>query len=121
MRKYGDSWWDSKVSKPVRDEVAKRIADEAQNPWHGKRGAHQISYTDLYHLMRIVQNKTGRISKTIIPSVQWLSQRLEDLSRSRKPALHVNPLGKHDIDRVKLHFQDWESLIAAKRSLIPAT
>lgn len=118
MRKHGDNWWNSKVPRPIRDEVAKRIADETQNPWHGKRGAHPIFYTDLLHLVRIVQNNWTDF-QTIIPSIQWLSQRLEDLSRSRNPAMHMNPLGKRDIDRVKLYFQDWESLITAKRSLIP--
>lgn len=67
--------------------------------------------------MRIVQNNWADF-QLIIPSIQWLSQRLEDISRSRNPAMHMNPLGKRDIDRVRLYFHDWESLVSSKRDLI---
>ncbi len=33
QKHHGDKWWDSKASKPIREEVAKRIPNETQNPW----------------------------------------------------------------------------------------
>lgn len=117
---HGDDWWDAKVSKPVRETVAGRMDKETENPWHGKRGAHPIFYTDLPQLALIVQNNWANF-KSIIPSIGWLSQKLEEIGHSRNPAMHMNPLAKRDIARIKVYFHDWESQILAKRSHIPGS
>jgi hypothetical protein len=118
--KNGDDWWEKRVSRPVRETVEGRMTDEVKNAWHGKRGAHPIFYTDLTQLARIVQNNWSDF-EPIIPSIQWLSQRLEEISQSRNPAMHMNPLSKRDVARVKVYFNDWESQVSAKRKQIPET
>ncbi len=118
QKTHGADWWDTRVSKDIRDEVQKRKKREDENPWHGKRGAHPISYTDLDHLGRIVQNNWADF-KLILPGAQWLDQRLNDVGHSRNPVAHMNPLSGNDIQRIKVYFRDWEALIAAKRDLIP--
>ncbi len=115
---HGPNWWDTKVSKEIREEVQKRKAKEEQNPWHGKRGAHAIYYTDLEHLGRIVQNNWVDF-KAIVPTPQWLTQRLDEIGHSRNPVAHMNPLTKDDNQRIKVYFRDWGKLITAKRHLIP--
>jgi Swt1-like HEPN len=115
---HGATWWDTKVAGDIRQEVGKRKAKEDQNPWHGKRAAHPIYYTDLEHLARIVQNNWPDF-KAILPSQQWLSQRVEEIAQSRNPVAHMNPLNKDDIQRIKVYCRDWAKLIAAKRNLIP--
>jgi hypothetical protein len=115
---HGSNWWHTEVSKEIRDEVQKRKYKEDQNPWHGKRGAHPVYYTDLEHLGRIVQNNWGDF-KLIIPTLQWLTQRVQEVGHSRNPVAHMNPLGKDDIQRIKVYFRDWQKLIIAKKNLIP--
>lgn len=115
---HGTNWWDIKVSKEIREEVQRRKAKEDHNPWHGKRAAHPIYYTDLEHLGRIVQNNWADF-KAILPTLQWLTQRVDEISHSRNPVAHMNPLSKDDIQRIKVYFRDWGKLIAAKRTLIP--
>lgn len=118
MRSHGANWWDMKVSGDIRRVVQERKSKEDQNPWHGKRGAHPIYYTDLDHLGRIVQNNWSDF-KAILPSPQWLKQRVDEISHSRNPVAHMNPLSKNDMQRIKVYFRDWQTLITAKRSLIP--
>lgn len=115
---HSANWWDTKVPQPIREEVHKRKAKEDQNPWHGKRGAHPIYYTDLEHLARIVQNNWTDFN-TILPTPQWLTQRVNEIGHSRNPVAHMNPLSKDDVDRIKVYFRDWTKLITAKRGLIP--
>lgn len=114
QRAYGDNWWDIKVSKEIRQEVERRKTKEDQNPWHGKRGVHSIYYTDLEHLGRIVQNNWADF-KTILPTPQWLTQRIDEISHSRNPVAHMNPLSKDDVQRIKIYFRDWERQIKTKR------
>jgi len=115
QKKYGSNWWDINISTDIRNEVKRRIDKENQNPWHGKRGAHPIFYTDLDHLSRIVQNNWP-IFKCILTSQPWFTQRIDEISQSRNPVAHMNPLKKDDIQRIKVYFKDWEKLINAKRS-----
>jgi len=117
QKAHGPNWWDSKVSSGIREEVEKRKKREDENPWHGKRGAHSICYTDLDHLGRIVQNNWVDF-KAILPRPQWLEQRLDEMGHSRNPVAHMNPLSRNDIQRIKVYFRDWETLVKAKRNLI---
>lgn len=118
QKSHGENWWESKVSKDIKEEVQKREAREDKNPWHGKRGVHPIYYTDLEHLGRIVQSNWTDF-KDILPTQQWLMQRLDEISHSRNPVAHMNPLSRHDIQRIQVYFRDWEKHIAAKRVLMP--
>lgn len=115
---HGADWWDTKAPREIREEVQKRKAKEDQNPWHGKRGVHSIYYTDLEHLGRIVQNNWVDF-KPILPTPQWLTQRVEEIGHSRNPVAHMNPLGIDDKQRIKVYFGDWQRLITTQRSLIP--
>ena len=115
---HGPAWWDAKVSKDTRQEVQKRKTKEDQNPWHGKRGVHPIYYTDLEHLGRIVQNNWTDF-KAILPTIQWLTQRVDEISHSRNPVAHMNPLSKDDIQRIRVYFRDWEKQIRSKRTIMP--
>lgn len=118
--KHGNNWWDTKVPKDIRDEVQKRKEKENENPWHGRRGAHEIYYTDISWLGRIVQNNWQNF-KDILPSITWLTQRLDDITHSRNPVAHMNPLSKHDIARIKVYFGDWQRQVDAKLSKIPSS
>lgn len=117
---HGNNWWDidMNVSKDIKDTVKDRIAKEDKNPWHGRRGAHSIYYTDLEHLGQIVKNNWALFKQTL-PSQEWFLQRVKEISHSRNPVAHMNPLSKEDIERIKVYTRDWEKLIGQKISSIP--
>ena len=115
---YGDNWWDSdtKVSSDIRKTVKDRIVKEDKNPWHGKRGAHPIYYTDLEHLGQIVKNNWP-LFKLILPTQEWFLQRVKEISHSRNPVAYMNPLSKEDVERIKVYTKDWEKQIAQRKAL----
>ena len=117
---YGNNWWDAdmKVSKDIKDTVKDRLAKETNNPWHGRRGAHPIYYTDLEHLGQIVKNNWP-LFKQVLPSQEWFGQRVKEISQSRNPVAHMNPLAKEDVERIKVYTRDWEKLINQKIGVIP--
>lgn len=117
QKAHGLDWWDVKVGRGIREEVQRRRAKEDQNPWHGKRGAHPIYYTDLDHLGLIVQNNWADF-KQILPSPQWVRQRIDEIAHSRNPVAHMNPISKDDIQRINVYFRDWVKLIEANRTRI---
>ena len=117
---HGDEWWAQAVPGDVRREVQRRRDREAEEPWHGRRGAPEVFYTDFGHLKRIVtSNQNWPYFQGILPSQQWLGQRLDELEMSRNTIAHCNPLQPHNIERFRIYLGDWQRQIDAVRDLIP--
>ncbi len=104
---YGDDWWDVKVSRSVQDKVNERKAKENESRWHSKRGEHEIFYTDMDDLKKIIDNNWDLFSP-------WLGQRFQmqslfhEIELSRNIVAHHNPLSKADIDRLESNFKVWK-------------
>jgi hypothetical protein len=116
-KKYGNNWWQLKVNKKVKDNVTDRINKEAEQPWHGKRGQHEIFYSNFRDLKTIIQSNWNDFSH-IFPSQTWISQKLEELEHPRNVIAHHNPLSSQDLKRIELYFSDWISLLKLKKNLI---
>lgn len=116
-KRYGDDWWLTKVSKPIRDKVTGRISKESANPWHGKRGSAPIYYTDISHLLSIIRNNWEDFIH-ILPNQSWIETRINEIEMSRNIVAHNNPLTKRDIQRITLYFEDWENQIKSVKNLI---
>ncbi|MGI8707344.1 MAG: Swt1 family HEPN domain-containing protein [Actinomycetota bacterium] len=116
----GTDWWEQVVSKPIKEKVATRIADEDKEPWHSKRGAHPIYYTDLKDLAKIVSGtKAWPHFKKLFPSSTWFEGVIDDLNVSRRVVSHMNPLLEDDIKHVESGFTKWVKQIRAKASELP--
>jgi len=115
--KYGHNWWETQVSDTIKDNVKNRKENESKQPWHGKRGRHDIFYSNFTDLRSIIQKNWGDF-KDLFPSQNWICQRLEDLEHPRNIIAHNNPLCNDDIKRIELYFSDWIKLLAQKRELI---
>ncbi len=119
MRKaHGDDWWDKKVPREVKESVEKRKADEKRKPWHGKRGVHEIYYTDIGDLKRIVNSNQSDF-RTLFPDLTWFNHTVDVITPSRNVSSHHNPLGHDDVSRIDVFLRDWQKHIAANRHLIP--
>ena len=46
-KRYGAGWWEDKVNEGTKGIVKGRKEKEAKQPWHGRRGQHQISIQNL--------------------------------------------------------------------------
>ena len=111
----GPTWWGSSaVNKNLLEKVQERIDKEKQNPWHGRRGAHPIYYTDISDLMYLLRRHWKYFSD-IFPRLEWVSEKLEQVSFSRNVVDHHNPLSKRDRDRLTMNLQDWQKQIEANK------
>jgi len=107
IKKHGPNWWDSKATTSAKKHVEGRLKDEEKNRWHGKRGAHNIFYTDMEDLKSIIIDNWEDDFKEIFPNQQWFGSIIENIERSRNIVAHNNPLSKKDIRRIKINFDDW--------------
>ncbi len=118
----GADWWDRCVPDGVKRVVADRMRQENDTPWHGARGADPIFYTDIKDLVSIVRNRDAWPKlKPVLGEIEWFSQLINCIGASRNPVAHMNPISKHDRQRVIINFRDWERVLRAKRSLIPTS
>ncbi len=108
--RYGAGWWDSKASNPTRQKAAERELKDGANRWHGKRGAHPIFYVDIEDLIGLISSNFVDF-RDKMPSVkrplEWVSQRIEEITLSRNIVAHNNPLSQKDISRLKIYYSDW--------------
>jgi hypothetical protein len=109
-QKYGENWWETKVSAKIQDKVKDRKLKESDNPWHGKRGAAPIFYTDIGHLLSIIKNNWSDF-ESLFPNQSWIESRINEIEISRNIVAHNNPLAKRDIQRLSLYFEDWEKQV----------
>jgi len=115
--RYGKNWWDLKAGK-LRDKVNERMSDEEKNSWHQKRGARPIDYLDLAQLPTLVRQVQNDIVPDIISSIEWFTQFVDEVYKSRCVVCHMNPLDKTNIQAVKVKFTQWQRQIARKKGLI---
>jgi len=105
--KYGKDWWKkAKINRKISDKVKIRKKDEDKNKWHGKRGAHEIYYTDIEELMSIIENN-WKFFEPHLPKQHIVKAIIEIIGTSRNVLAHNNPLGKDDILSLKLNYRRW--------------
>ncbi len=82
--KHGRDWWLTQAPSGVRKLVQGRKDKEDMVPWHGKRGAHEIYYSDFSDLRNIIE-KNWADFEPIIHKQHWINQWLEELEPARTP------------------------------------
>jgi len=105
------NWWHSKgiVPKPIKDNVSFKKENEKMNAFHGKRGVHEIFYTDFSELSTILKNNAkhfNNLFKGITGRLSFLTQKLEELSLSRNALAHTCPLSKRNRNRFVGYLED---------------
>lgn len=116
---YGNNWWESKAPQALKKTVNIRMSDEEKNSWHQRRGARPIDYLDFNHLPALVRKIEEEVKLDIIPSIEWFTELVKEVYKSRCVVCHMNPLDADNIDAVRLRFRQWQKLINAKKGLVP--
>lgn len=114
---HGDNWWEVRVQRRIQDEAQKRIDGEDKNPWHGRRGAHPIYYSDLADLSSIIVRNWSDFAD-LFPEQSWITQKITEIARSRNVVNHHNPLGKEDQKRIRLYSADWHRQVQSVKHLL---
>lgn len=107
---HGGNWWGNRVPLSIRRDVADRKAKEKNNPWHGRRGSHEIFYTMIGDLKSII-TKNWKDFRKLFPNQTWVNVRIDEIEHSRNVVAHNNPLNKKDRDRITIYFKDWEDQV----------
>ena len=109
-KSHGKDWWKDCVNVKIRENVAKRMKKDKENPWHGSRKAHSIYYADVDDYRSII-SRNSNVFKAYLPNlkspIQWVQNRMEEITFSRNIIAHMNPLAKKDRDRLKIYVSDW--------------
>jgi hypothetical protein len=116
--RYGRDWWTKSSPTGVQKKVADRKAQEAQRPWHGKRGTHEIYYSDFGDLRDLITKNWSDFAPIFLKQA-WITQRLDELEPPRNIVAHNNPLSKTEENRVDLYFNDWIALLNDRKGAIP--
>lgn len=104
--KYGPDWFEKVANSKLKRKIEDRKKKEKKNRWHSERGANPIFYTDIDDLLYLIR-KERKAFGDFFPNVNWIESRLEDITLSRNIVAHNNPLPSREIQRLILHFNDW--------------
>lgn len=121
--KYGEDWWNKKINNnkhfnKICQEVENRKKAENENRFHSKRGAHEIFYTDIDDLNKIIDIFFPDFKPILNQPKSFYDHMLRTINLSRRIIAHNNPLNKRDFDRIKHAFADWcDQLNLAKERL----
>lgn len=118
----GPDWWKEVVPRRVREGAEKRKANEADDPWHGRRGARMIDYTELSDLPKIVgANDAWPHFEPIFARKAFFEELVNDFNVSRRVTAHMNPVGADDIKHLEATFRKWAKTLKAKVALLPGS
>lgn len=111
-KKFGKNWWnkivEQKSTSAIAVKVASRKNNESENWYHGKRGAHEIYYSDYTDLLQIIKSFDSEFNKYFKNgSEKNLPGKLAELAPTRNIVAHNNPITKDDLDRLRVHAKDW--------------
>lgn len=105
-KNFGTNWWTDKVHPKIQERVEIRRLAEKQAPWHSKRGADPIYYTDIGDLEKIM-NTFSREFRKVLPKFDHAIVWIDEIEKTRNILAHNNRVAKKDMDRLKLFAHDW--------------
>jgi hypothetical protein len=103
---HGEGWWDTKVSKNVRERAESRRLEEDKIKWHGTRGDDPLTYTEMGDLVKIIQQNRDDFEPHL-RSIEWAAQLFESVERSRNVIMHSGTLDQEDVERLGMSLRDW--------------
>ena len=106
----GSNYWSIAIDPGIRGQVEKRRKDYASRPWHSTPGKHDIYYTFLSDLNKIIA-ANSHLFKPMVPDIdQWVA-RIEQVRLPRNIVGHMNWLSMTDRQRIDVFHADVQHLI----------
>jgi len=106
----GAGWWSVAVDPRLRQRVTDRMKEYASRPWHSTPGRHDIYYTLLSDLSKII-TANSHLFKPIIADIdQWIA-RLEQVRIPRNIVGHMNWPSQIDRQRIDVCYADLQQLV----------
>lgn len=103
---YGENWWEERVSEKIRKFADGRRAEENKVKWHGTRGDDPLTYTEMSHLVNIIQQNWTDFEPHV-RRLDWATSIFGTIERSRNVIMHSGVLDIEDVERVGITIRDW--------------
>jgi hypothetical protein len=117
---FGTDWWcETNVNREVIRKVSDRKKAEGTKRWHGKRGDHDIFYTDLDDLKTIL-NRHYNLFNAYFDDQNQMNTILNEVESLRNIIAHSNRLDPDDIERLRTTFKIWVKKLSPVPETIPA-
>lgn len=106
----GANWWTVTVDPKLQQRVAGLMKEYASSPWHSIPGKHDVYYTFLSDLSKII-TANSHLFKPIIPDIdQWIA-RIEQVRLPRNTVGHMNWPSTTDRQRIDVCHADLQQLV----------
>lgn len=104
------NWWTVAVDRKIQGSVTKKKLDYASQPWHSTPGKHDVYYTFLSDLSKIM-TANSHLFLPVIPDIhQWIA-RIEQIRLPRNIVGHMNWPHKTDRQRIDVFYSDLNQLL----------
>lgn len=107
---HGDTWWDTCVPQPVKDDVRDSMKRELDSGMT-LRSEFEIDYTTFGQLGEIVRSNWSDFD-TLFRSQKAFTKIMTSLNQLRGPIAHCCPLAEDEVVRLRLTVKDWFRLMS---------
>ena len=108
--KHGVDWWEKGVPKKVREIAASRHQAAKDDSWLEGDKASLMTFVDFGQLAAIITENWEGFTD-LIPSQQWLNQRLGELEQARNFIAHNRLLLPSEFQRLEMYISDWNKQV----------
>lgn len=106
----GSNWWNVAVDPGIQGSVRTRMAEYAKQPWHSTPGKHEIYYSFLSDLNKIITANSHLFKPHIADIDQWIA-RIEQVRLPRNIVGHMNWPSATDRNRIDVFYADIQHLV----------
>ena len=106
----GDWWPTDAVPKKVRDNAESRQKTALKDSWLEGAKTERLEYVDSGDLAAIIIANWNCFSD-IIPSQEWLKQRMTELEKCRNFVAHHRLLLPGEFQRIYMYISDWNKVV----------
>jgi hypothetical protein len=109
--KVGLNWWETEsVPKKVREIADSRQKAAIKDSWLEGAKAHRLEFVDFGDLSAIIIQNWEHF-KEVIPSQDWIRQRMTELEKTRNFVAHNRMLLPSEFQRIYMYISDWNKVI----------
>jgi hypothetical protein len=108
--KYGENWWDEKVSEPIKANVKSNIKRDEDSGFT-IRSEERIDYTTFGELSQIVSSNWEAFEELFKRGQKSFQRIMTNLNQLRGPIAHCSPFAEDEIVRLELTVKDWFRLM----------
>ncbi len=106
----GPDWWAKAASPDIRGRVKAYKAQYAKAPWYSTPGTHEVYYTFLSDLNKILSANSHLFEPKIPDIDQWVAK-IEQVRMPRNIVGHMNWLTSTDRKRIDVFYDDVRRLV----------